>query len=269
MAAIDKVKVLLVGDSGVGKSSLTHLVCHNEPISNPSWTVGCSLEVKLHEYEEGTPKQKTYFIELWDVGGSSSHQNARGVFYNSVHGIILVHDLTNRKSHQNLQKWLAEILNREGGSKKEDFDPEHFVGSTQIPILVVGTKSDLVAQIRNNNQPKSSFIAEECGADEIFVDCRQRRAFAAGTTNAVRLSRFFDKVIKLRYHSGTSLGPFSPNARRNPPSTYSSPSSYNSNSTYNSPSAYNSPPSYHPTSGYPQSTVYPSSLSYTKTHHND
>lgn len=39
----------------------------------------------------------------------------------------------------------------------------------KIPILVVGTKSDLVAQIRSNNQQRSSFIAEECGADEIFL----------------------------------------------------------------------------------------------------
>ncbi|XP_054263602.1 rab-like protein 3 [Macrosteles quadrilineatus] len=143
MAAIDKVKVIVVGDSGVGKTSLVHLVCHSEPISNPSWTVGCGVDVKLHEYEEGTPKQRSYFVELWDVGGSSSHRNARHVFYSSVHGIILVHDLTNRKSHQNLQKWLAEVLNREEGTKKEDFDPEHFVGATQvkmpsIPVLHKG-----------------------------------------------------------------------------------------------------------------------------------
>lgn len=52
-------------------------------------------------------------------------------------GIILVHDLTNRKSEQNLQKWLAEVLHREGNSKFknhtfDDFDPEQFVGSTQV-----------------------------------------------------------------------------------------------------------------------------------------
>jgi Rab-like protein 3 len=52
-------------------------------------------------------------------------------------GIILVHDLTNRKSQQNLQKWLAEVINRDASSKLrvssfEDFDPEQFVGSTQV-----------------------------------------------------------------------------------------------------------------------------------------
>lgn len=57
-------------------------------------------------------------------------------------GIILVHDLTNRKSQQNLQKWLAEVLNRESGGKTkqtsfDDFDPEQFVGSTQVCIVIV------------------------------------------------------------------------------------------------------------------------------------
>jgi Rab-like protein 3 len=49
---------------------------------------------------------------LFDVGGSHSHRNSRHVFYNNFHGIILVHDLSNRKSQQNLEKWLAEVLQR-------------------------------------------------------------------------------------------------------------------------------------------------------------
>lgn len=54
-------------------------------------------------------------------------------------GIILVHDLTNRKSQQNLQKWLEEVLSKEGTSSRsksfEDFDPEKFVGSTQVTLV--------------------------------------------------------------------------------------------------------------------------------------
>ena len=50
--------------------------------------------------------------ELLDVGGSQSHRNSRHVFYNNFHGIILVHDLTNRKSQLNLEKWLAEVFQR-------------------------------------------------------------------------------------------------------------------------------------------------------------
>ncbi|CAB0020579.1 unnamed protein product [Nesidiocoris tenuis] len=165
MANIEKVKVLVLGDSGVGKTSLTHLIAHNEPISNPSWTVGCSVEVKLHEFREGTPTQKTYFVELWDIGGSSNHRSTRNVFYNPFHGIIFVHDLTNRKSQQNLKQWLAEVMSKEGGKGKmvyDDFDSEVFAGSV--------------------------------------MNCMDPGSLAPGSSSAVKLSRFFDKVIEVRYY---------------------------------------------------------------------
>ena len=43
---------------------------------------------QLHDYKEGTPYEKTHFLELWDVGGWSSHQSSRSVFYNPVHGML-------------------------------------------------------------------------------------------------------------------------------------------------------------------------------------
>ena len=74
--------------------------------------------LQLHEYKAGTPAEKTFFVELWGVGGWSAHQNSRSIFYNPVHGVILVHDLTNRKSEMNLRKWVAEILSKEGKDTK-------------------------------------------------------------------------------------------------------------------------------------------------------
>ncbi|CAH2992138.1 unnamed protein product [Chilo suppressalis] len=198
MAAIEKVKVVVLGDSGVGKTSLNHLIAHHKPLLSPGWTVGCSVEVKLHRYKEGTQAQNTFFVELWDVGGSNGHRNTRNVFYQPTHGIILVHDLTNRKSQINLQKWLSEIINQDSlgpALQHVEVDPEQFLGSTQIPILVIGTKYDLAEEAQKKNQYRrlASSIAEQCGADEIFVNCHQVRSLAPGTSNSVKLTRFFDK----------------------------------------------------------------------------
>ncbi|XP_011206427.1 rab-like protein 3 isoform X3 [Bactrocera dorsalis] len=182
---IEKARVLIVGDSGVGKTCLTHLIAHSESLTRPGWTVGCNIEVKLHEYKEGTPHQKTYFIELFDI----------------------VHDLTNRKSQENLRDWLFEILNKDGKdirnlSCDNTFDPEQFLGSTQLPLLVVGAKLDLSEEKRKSNQlQKIGSIAEHCGSEEIWLNCRDSRSFAAGTTDAVKLSRFFDRVIEKKNHS--------------------------------------------------------------------
>lgn len=213
---MNKVKILVVGDSGVGKTSLVHLICHGEILGNSSWTIGCSVEVRIHEFREGTPSQRPYFVEFWDVGGSGSHRNARHVFYTPVHGIILAHDLTNRKSQVNLHRWLAEVLLREtgggsggaGGGRNrtsllvEDFDAENFGGFAQVyglkkvPVFVVGTKLDLMGTYRSYNRSRGSTIAEECSADEINVNTQDPRSLAPGSSNAVKLSRFLDKVIE-------------------------------------------------------------------------
>ncbi|XP_052855927.1 rab-like protein 3 [Drosophila gunungcola] len=234
MAMNNRVRIVVVGDSGVGKTCLTHLIAHNESLVRPGWTVGCNIQVKIHEFKEGTARQCPYFVELFDVGGSLSHKNTRSVFYTGVHGIILVHDLTNGKSQEQLLDWLYEIVNKEGKDTYKSrgnslppsptplgsfscsntsatdghvrFDMEEFLGATQTPILVMGTKLDLIDEKR---QPKTAVkkaggIADKCGAEEIWLNCRDTRSLAAGTTDAVKLSRFFDCVIEKRESLGAT-----------------------------------------------------------------
>lgn len=139
MSSIDKVRIIVAGDSGVGKSSMVYLIANNEVLTSAPYTVGCSVEVKLHEYKEDTKQEKTFFIELFDIGGSLSHRNTRNVFYQQTNGIILVHDATNRKSHENLKSWLVEILSKESGKDTvkssfgdQEIDSEQFLGSLQV-----------------------------------------------------------------------------------------------------------------------------------------
>ncbi|XP_058027208.1 rab-like protein 3 isoform X2 [Ahaetulla prasina] len=267
MAALERVKVLVLGDSGVGKSSLVHLLCHNQMLGNPSWTVGCSVDVRIHDYKEGTPEEKIYFIELWDVGGSvgsaSSVKSTRLMFYNSVNGIILVHDLTNKKSSQNLYRWSLEALNKDVTPSSVlvtngDYDREQFADN-QIPLLVIGTKLDQIPETKRNEVlSRTAFLVEDFSAEEINLlptegaiasdilnfkkaqgspqhlssicskcvyyarfnmgrmkDCTSPRYLAAGSSNAVKLSRFFDKVIEKRYYirDGNQIPSFSEKKR--------------------------------------------------------
>lgn len=59
-------------------------------MKNPKWTVGVTVEIKLYKYMEGTPRQRNCFVEMWDIGGSSNHKNTRDIFYNAIHGIIII-----------------------------------------------------------------------------------------------------------------------------------------------------------------------------------
>ena len=84
--------------------------------------------IHLYYVWKGLPGEKPYFIELWDIGGSRGHEIARSVFYNPVDGVILVHDLTNRKSHANLKSWQREVCNsRDGGKLRQVCKCESFM----------------------------------------------------------------------------------------------------------------------------------------------
>uniref|UniRef100_A0A914XAV7 Rab-like protein 3 n=1 Tax=Plectus sambesii TaxID=2011161 RepID=A0A914XAV7_9BILA len=198
-ASRDKVKILVLGEAGVGKTTFAQSV-KGKAVRNPTWTVGCSVDVVEHSYKAGTPQETLYLIELWDVGGSRSHRNSRHVFYQNAHGVILVHDLENRKSEEALRLWLTELFDdtpncvnsplhpSSSFSRLPTFDTEGLAGErSQMPILVVGAKLDMAPQ-----RPRSQ-IATDCGVDELTLDCRQ--PISPGSTNGLKLSRFFDRVI--------------------------------------------------------------------------
>lgn len=95
---LEKIKIVVVGDSGVGKTSLVHLISHQEILKKSNCTIGCSVDVKLHEYKDGTHQQKSYFVEFYDTGGNSNYRKSARMFFAGADGIILVHGITCRIS---------------------------------------------------------------------------------------------------------------------------------------------------------------------------
>jgi Rab-like protein 3 len=120
-----------------------------------------------------------------------------------LEGIILAHDLTNKKSYANLRKiWLPEVLaqgKKNAGSSKTggEYDPEQFAGEN-IPVLVVGTKLDQISLLPGKT-PHGGTIAADTGSDSISVDCTNSGQFTVGTQNMIKLNHFFDKVIEWKY----------------------------------------------------------------------
>jgi len=211
MSSLDRVRIAVLGDSGVGKTSLVHLLAHGRPLQQIAYTIGAAAEVRLHEYREGTPSQKTYWIELLDVGGFHSHRNSRRVFYANTHGVILVHDLDNRKSEQNLDRWLREYMDREGGNsklKETSWDDNEGLDTidVNVPLLVIGTKQDLAGSVGLPVHQRRSHIAEEYATEEIHLNCTDERSIVAGSSALNKLSRFFDKVVEKQFYRREKSG---------------------------------------------------------------
>ncbi|EUB55500.1 Rab-like protein 3 [Echinococcus granulosus] len=159
MSDYDRLKVVVAGDSGVGKTAFVHLLCYEETLPNPSWTIGCSVELLIFPRprcvgdvgsrigQSRTADEERYFVEFWDIGGPASHANTRSVFYDNIHGVILVHDLTNKKSEANLDKWLTEIT-----SKGRAFEVVFYPTDTdRTGSLNIGVKSPIQALISSSS----------------------------------------------------------------------------------------------------------------------
>jgi len=106
-----------------------------------------------------------------------AHGTNRSCFDMRCAGIILVHDLTNRKSYRNLWKWLDEVQTAAAKAEGRDFE-------LTVPMLLVGTKADLLSD--RNRAPRRAAMAEELNCPAIEV-VRARRAH--GGTLGTQASR--------------------------------------------------------------------------------
>ncbi|KAG6571382.1 Small GTPase LIP1, partial [Cucurbita argyrosperma subsp. argyrosperma] len=146
-----QVRVFVVGDSGVGKTSLVHLIVNGSSISCPSQTIGCAVGVKHITYGNAGSSsssingdsERDFFVELWDVSGHERYKDCRSLFYSQINGVIFVHDLSQKRTKSSLQKWAVEIATIgtfsaplvSGGP-----------GGLPVPYIVIGNKADIAAK---------------------------------------------------------------------------------------------------------------------------
>jgi len=123
-------KSIVVGDGGVGKTALTLRFSKGFFTEDYKMTIGVDFHVKTISIEtsEGPIKCK---LQLWDTGGQERFSSIRPMYYRGSLGTILVFDLTNSASFEHLPQWIEEVR---ANIKAE------------IPVLLVGNKSDLIHQ---------------------------------------------------------------------------------------------------------------------------
>ena len=61
---IEKIKIVVVGDSGVGKTTLVHLLAHQEVLKKSSCTIGCSVDVKVFKFNQNSMTKKTSLMRI-------------------------------------------------------------------------------------------------------------------------------------------------------------------------------------------------------------
>ena len=122
-----ETKIITLGDSKVGKSSLIIKFIDNKFSLNYISTVGFDLKYKILKLDDEEIK-----IVIHDTAGQERFKSLSTNYIKKAKGILLVYDITDKKSFDNLGKWMNDIEEEEVSEK--------------IPIILIGNKSDLIEE---------------------------------------------------------------------------------------------------------------------------
>ncbi|PSN43471.1 Ras-related protein Rab-35 [Blattella germanica] len=97
-------KLLIIGDSGVGKSSLLLRFADNTFSGSYITTIGVDFKIRTVEIEGERVK-----LQIWDTAGQERFRTITSTYYRGTHGVIVVYDVTSGDSFANVKRWLHEI----------------------------------------------------------------------------------------------------------------------------------------------------------------
>ncbi|XP_050425595.1 ras-related protein ORAB-1 [Adelges cooleyi] len=97
-------KLLLIGDSGVGKSCLLLRFADDTYTDSYISTIGVDFKIRTIRLDNKTVK-----LQIWDTAGQERFRTITSSYYRGAHGIIVVYDCTDMETFTNLKQWLEEI----------------------------------------------------------------------------------------------------------------------------------------------------------------
>jgi Ras-related protein Rab-1A len=130
------IELLLIGDQNVGKSNFIFRFTENKFSESHQATIGIDVKVK-----NITIDNKVYKVQIFDTSGQEAYKSISRNYYLKVQGILLMFDLTNKFSFQNLENWIKEIYNIRD----------------KVPFMIIGNKCDLENKIEVNDDEVIQF----------------------------------------------------------------------------------------------------------------
>ncbi|XP_063276586.1 ras-related protein Rab-11A-like isoform X2 [Prinia subflava] len=116
-------KVVLIGDSGVGKSNLLSRFTRNEFNLESKSTIGVEFATRSIQVDNKTVK-----AQIWDTAGQERYRAITSAYYRGAVGALLVYDIAKYLTYENAERWLKELQDH---------------ADANIVIMLVGNKSDL------------------------------------------------------------------------------------------------------------------------------
>ncbi|CAO3572669.1 unnamed protein product [Mortierella alpina] len=136
-------KIVLIGDSGVGKSNLLSRFTRGDFNLESKSTIGVDFGARTVQVEDG----KMIKAQIWDTAGQERYRAITSAYYRGAVGALLLYDITQHGTYESVSRWLSEVR-------------EH--ADSNIIVMLVGNKSDL-RHLRSIHTEEAKGFAEENG----------------------------------------------------------------------------------------------------------
>ena len=116
-------KIVLIGDSFVGKTNIMSKYLMNEFHEDSKATVGVEFGAKKFDIEGKSVK-----AQIWDTAGQERYKSITTTYYKGAKGALVVYDITRKETFDSVDRWISEVLNS---------------GDKNMTMLLIGNKCDL------------------------------------------------------------------------------------------------------------------------------
>ena len=135
------VKIILLGDSAVGKTCIINRYLNNEFISEATSTLG-----SISNKKEVIKNERKYSMNIWDTTGQEKYRSITNLFINGSNIVILVYSIDSKSSFESLDFWYNSV--------KEKLERQNYL------LSVVGNKGDLTENEQVSEEEAKKFAAE-------------------------------------------------------------------------------------------------------------
>jgi Ras-related protein Rab-1A len=169
----------MVGDSGTGKSQLFSRFCEDKFTDSYISTIGVDFKIRTIELDG-----KTIKLQIWDTAGQERFRTISSTYYRGAHAILVVYDITNLESFNNVKKWLTEI---------------NKYARENVIVLLVGNKADLAAShpaLRQVPTERAKQFADNLGIN--FIEASAKSGSFVDTVFLMMAHSVFSQMRNVR-----------------------------------------------------------------------